>query len=135
VNAPVRGIERLLARFDRLSIPRIGAALGKALYATASAVAVDAAISITTGAVSGKGHVPSAPGEPPKSDTHLLDRGIIAELPSPLRATVTATAPYSAALEYGTSRMAERPYMRPAALRNKDTLRDNIAAVVRRANG
>ena len=134
MNAPVRGIDRLVARFDRLSIPRMGAALGKALFATADAVAVDAAVSITAGSVSGKFHVPSSPGQPPNADTHMLDRGIIAELPSPLRATVTATAPYSAALEYGTSKMEERPYMRPAAAKNKDTLRDNIAAVVRQAN-
>jgi HK97 gp10 family phage protein len=135
MNAPVRGIERLIARFDRLSIPRIGAALGKALYATADAVAVDAAISITTGAVSGKGHVPSSPGSPPNADTHMLDRSIEAALVSPLVATATANAPYAAALEYGTSKMAERPYMRPAALKNRDTLRENIAAVVRQANG
>ena len=34
--------------------------------------------------------------------------------PSELTVTVGASAPYAGFVEYGTSRMAERPYMRPA---------------------
>ena len=42
-------------------------------------------------------------------------RGSIASAAQGLSAAVTAAAPYAAIVEYGTSRMAPRPYMYPAA--------------------
>jgi HK97 gp10 family phage protein len=42
---------------------------------------------------------------------------------------VSANAPYAAALEFGTSKMAERPYMRPAVARK----RKEAIALVRKA--
>lgn len=93
--------------------------LSTAVYAIAAQVEVDAATSITSGAVSGKGHVPSKPGEPPNADTHQLDRSIHVKTVTPLNALVVADAPHAASMELGTSKVAERPYMRPAAQRNK----------------
>lgn len=96
--------------------------LSTAVYAVADNVKVDAQISITNGSVSGKGHVPSAPGQPPNNDTGMLADGIqVQQQPGSLEARVVSTAPYAAALELGTSKMAERPYMRPAAKQNQQS--------------
>lgn len=93
--------------------------LSTAVYAIADNVKVDAQISITNGSVSGKGHVPSAPGQPPNNDTGLLADGIVIQRVDDLTAEVVSTAPYGADLELGTSKMEERPYMRPAAKANQ----------------
>lgn len=94
--------------------------IARAVYAGADLIAADAAHSITEGSVSGAGHVPSMPGEPPNADTRQLDTSIVVVLDAPnLSATVVAQAPYSAHLEYGTARMAARPFMRPALARRQ----------------
>jgi hypothetical protein len=64
----------------------------RALFASAQDIAVDAAVSITEGSVSGKGHVPSLPGEPPNADTHVLSNSITADSPAPLKAEAYADA-------------------------------------------
>ena len=113
--------------------------VGKALYAAGDLIKIDAQISITEGAVSGKNHVPSKPGEPPKADTHLLSDNIEVVQPAPLRVEVSSNAPYAADLEFGTSKMAERPYMRPAAARKRKEavklVRDHVNAVIRKSKG
>jgi len=110
----VIGGKQHAARMKRLSGPAMQREARKLVYALADMHATEAALSITRGAVSGKNHVASKPGEPPNADTHLLDRSIEAALTGPVSAESSANAPYAAALEFGTSRMAERPYMRPA---------------------
>lgn len=85
------------------------------VYTLADMHATEAALSITAGAVSGKNHKPSSPGQPPNADTHGLDRSVHVEQTGPLTAQSVADAPYAAAQEFGTQDMAERPFMRPAA--------------------
>lgn len=115
------------ARLKRLTSPEAVRQIGAALYAAGQEIEVEAALSITNGATSGAGHVPSAPGEPPNADTHRLDRSIETNQVAPLRVEVSANAPYAAALEFGTSKMAERPFMRPATARK----RKEVTALVR----
>lgn len=103
--------------------------VGDVLFAVGEMVQVDAQISITTGAVSGAGHVPSTPGQPPNADTHRLADNIETVQPKPLRVEVSSNAPYSAALEFGSSRVAARPFMKPAADRNRGA----AAKLLRRA--
>lgn len=91
----------------------------RALYAAGQLLELDAERSITSGAVSGVNHIPSNPGQPPNADTHFLDTNIETEIGGPGLVTVTSKANYSAALEYGTSKMAARPFMRPAVERNR----------------
>lgn len=91
----------------------------RALYAAGQLLELDAERSITSGAVSGVNHIPSNPGQPPNADTHFLDSNIETEIGGPGLVTVTSKANYSAALEWGTSRMAARPFMRPAVERNR----------------
>lgn len=104
----------------------------RAIFATAQDIAVDAAVSITTGAVSGKGHVPSKPGQPPNADTHVLSNSIEATSPGPLKAEVSANAPYAAAQELGSEirNLPERPYMRPAAAKNRKKAGVRVVAAV-----
>lgn len=114
--------------------PDIEAALRPVVYAVADMVATDAALSITAGAVSGKAHVPSAPGEPPNADTHVLDRSIHVESRGPLRALIVADAPYAAIHELGGKAGAvtlpERPFMRPAGIKNRENGKKLMKAAV-----
>jgi HK97 gp10 family phage protein len=106
--------------------------VGKALYAGGSLIQTDAQISITEGAISGKGHVPSKPGEPPNQDTGRLADNIETALVEPLKVEVSSNAPYAAALEFGTSKMGERPYMVLATEKNRDKVVDLVAEAIRR---
>lgn len=45
-------------------------------------------------------------------------------------AVVTVDEPYAAALEYGTARMAARPFLRPAAAEAEPEIRDALAATM-----
>ena len=103
---------------DRLKIlsgqNRIIKAAGRVLYVGADMIRAEAHRSISRGSRSGKKHVPSSPGEPPNRDTGVLQAHLRAELVSPLEAQVASEAPYAAALEFGTSKMEARPYLRPA---------------------
>jgi HK97 gp10 family phage protein len=59
-------------------------------------------------------HRASAPGQSPASDTGTLLGSIHHERITPMSAMVGSRLAYAAYLEYGTSRMAPRPYFRPA---------------------
>lgn len=95
----------------------------KELYKGGEIVRAYAQKKIREGAVSGPGHIPSRPGEFPNANTHELDLGIDVRInPSRLSVSVVSTAPYSAFVELGTSKMAERPFMRPSLRANKNRL-------------
>lgn len=108
--------------------------LTAAVFAEAQELQVDAQLSITRGAVSGKNHVPSAPGEPPNNDTGVLAGNIEANVTGVAKAETSSNAPYAAAQEFGSESqgLPERPYMRPAAARSKERAPARIAAVVRK---
>lgn len=130
--ASVKGVKEHVARLNRLSGPEMRSEAYKALYVAADEMRVDAVHSITDGAVSGIGHVPSQPGSPPKADTHQLDTSIVVEgHPDQLRASVIAAAPHAVPLEWGTSKMAERPFMRPAAKRSRPRVVQLVAAAMK----
>lgn len=57
---------------------------------------------------------PSAPGEPPGVDTGALKSSIHAQQESDLVWNVVAGVHYGPYLEFGTRRMAARPFMVPA---------------------
>ncbi len=60
-------------------------------------------------------HQASAPGEAPAVDTGKLKNAIRSEFPKRGKAIVNVAAEYGAALEFGTRKIAARPFMRPAA--------------------
>lgn len=106
----------------------------RALYMVGQQVELEAERSITAGSVSGKFHVPSLPGEPPNRDTGVLDSNIettvVAQNPPTVH--VTSHAPYSAFLEWGTSKMAERPFMRPAVAKFRGKIPAEISVAIKK---
>lgn len=113
------GLNVHLARLARMR--RIKDESIKELFKAGELVRKDAQDSIRKGAISGAGHIPSAPGEPPNADTHNLDLSIDVRInPSKKSVTVFARAKYAAALELGTARIEARPFLRPALQRNKN---------------
>ncbi|NBC37360.1 HK97 gp10 family phage protein [Novosphingobium sp. FSY-8] len=118
-----KGKDRHLRRLRGLRTGAIDAA-GKVVFVGSDMVRAEAFRSISAGAVSGKGHVPSKPGEPPNRDTGVLQAHITNTKTGALSAEVRSDAPYALGLETGTSKVAARPYMRPA--------RDKMAPVIRK---
>lgn len=133
----IRGIDEHRRRLQRLRGPEMIRPVTQALFAAAQDLAVDAALSITRGSVSGKNHVPSRPGEPPNNDTGVLARNIEATSTGPLAAEVSSNAPYAAAQEFGSEKLnlPERPYMRPAAKKARPKaikrIKDAVEKVIR----
>jgi HK97 gp10 family phage protein len=69
-------------------------------------------------------HRASAAGQPPATDTGFLVNNIFLKIDSDgLGASVESRADYSAFLEFGTSKMAARPFMQPALESNKSKIR------------
>lgn len=65
-------------------------------------------------------HTASAPGQPPNSDTGYLASHIFIDMDNDSKgASVESQADYSEALEFGTSKMAARPFMQPALEENR----------------
>lgn len=127
----VKGLDKHVKRLQNMR--KAARQVTGALYAAGQDIELDAERSITEGSVSGAGHVPSLPGQPPNRDTGELDNSIetTIEAQNPPTVHVTSHAEYSAALEYGTSKMAERPFMRPATEKNRKNVSSKVAEAVR----
>lgn len=124
------GLKKLVGNLDR--------EVSKALFTAGEVVEGEAAHSITTASAGGqKGgkhqHVRSRPGESPNAETGVLDRNIETVQVEPFRVEVSSNAPYSAALEFGTSKMAARPFMRPAIQVTRKKVQQIIADAVSRS--
>jgi len=126
---PLKGAKAHVRRLRALASPAMVDAVEGALFHAGELIQTEAQISITRGAVSGKNHVPSAPGQPPNQDTGVLGGNIETTRAGKLRVRVTSKAGYSSALEFGTSKMAARPFMRPA----RDKMRPQAEALVAKA--
>jgi HK97 gp10 family phage protein len=108
--------------------------VGKAMFVGASIIATEAKRLITNGSISGKKHVPSKPHQPPNADTRLLDQSIRPNKISETKFEVEALAPYAGALEFGTKRMIERPYLRPATKVKREEVIDLVKRAANKAN-
>ena len=71
----------------------------------------------------------SSPGEPPGVDTGTLKNSINARQTGEFEMTVSAGTDYAADLEYGTVKMAARPFFEPAAERARQRLPDALRGV------
>jgi HK97 gp10 family phage protein len=109
------------------------AKVGTALFVGGEGIRSEAGHMITEGAVSGRNHVPSLPGEPPNEDTGTLRTHIETTQPAPLRVEVSSNAPYAVELEFGTSKMAARPYMGPATQRKKKEVIELVRGAINEA--
>ena len=84
------------------------------------------------------GSQPSAPGEPPRKQTARLFKSItqvVETTPSAIVLKVGTNVEYARHLEMGTSRMAPRPYLRPALLNNRTKVVDVILKAARSGGG
>lgn len=132
--AKFRGVNRHRKHLKQMRGRELVNELGKRVFVAADQVRAEAHVLIAQGSVQGAGHVPSKPGEPPNLDTGLLTSKTTARRTAPLKAVAESAAPYSVALEMGTSKMAERPFMRPAARTVRQQYAINIRAGVNRVN-
>lgn len=130
----ITGDKQHEARLKRMTSAQVTVEVTRALFVAGKQIEIEAETSITEGSISGPGHIPSLPGEPPNADTRLLDTSIdtTVESHNPPKVHVTSNAPYSAALEVGTSKMEARPFMGPAAKKKRKTAADLVARAVRR---
>jgi hypothetical protein len=131
----ITGRDRVTARLNGLAGEKAVRRVGAALFAGGEEIRAEAVHSITEGSVSGASHVPSLPGEPPNNDTGVLVSHIEVTQPAPLRVLVTSEADYAVPLETGTSKMAARPYMRPATQRKRKRVVELVQQAVNEVKG
>jgi HK97 gp10 family phage protein len=112
----------------------------RAVRATAQAIRNDAIISVkshlSAGEVYTRGtvkHVASKPGSPPNQDRGTLTRNIRVTMNDDLTADISSNAPYSAALEFGTRKMAARPFMTPAVEGQRVKHKERLQKAIMRA--
>lgn len=119
-------LQRIRGIVSQAAVARIDTAVDDG----ARAVVARANLLITTGAVTGKFHEPSLPGEPPNNNWGTLRNNIEKEKPKPLVRDISSNAPYAAGLELGTSKMLPRPYMRPALHDSREVIVRQIRVAV-----
>ncbi len=78
-------------------------------------------------------HQASAPGEAPANDLGFLVNNVKAEVTGELVASTLSLAPYSVHLEYGTRKMAARPFLRPAGEKVKAQAQGVLNAYIKNA--
>ena len=78
-------------------------------------------------------HQASAPGEAPANDLGNLVNKVKAEMTEELVASTLSLAPYSIHLEYGTRKMAARPFLRPAGEKIKAQAEGVLNAYIKNA--
>jgi len=114
----VKGIDVLNATIARIK-KNAPEAVGKVLYEGALQTHGEAVRSIqghvSAGETYGK-HTASAPGNPPNTDTgNLVSNITVQKIAGGFDVGSRSGAPYGVALEFGTSKMMPRPWLRPAA--------------------
>lgn len=115
------------ARARLASLPAAAsAALDDTMGEVAEAVAQAARRQLATAA-------PSQPGAPPADPSGHLAAAIAVVRTPAGDVTVKVDTPYAADLEYGTRRMAARPFLRPAVAATAEPARRKVAEALSRA--
>ena len=87
-----------------------------------------------SGVVRPTGEKSSAPGEPPKTDTGVLVGSISVSIgKGGMVADVGSDVEYAKYLEFGTTKMAARPWLHPTFKRLKKRITKNVASAMRRS--
>lgn len=131
-----KGADKHLRRLKTMG-PRAVKEAGKLVLTLADMHVKEAQILISTGSASGQSggkhqHVRSKPGEPPNYEFGDLANSGHVESAGPLKALSVFDAPHALPLEMGTSKMAERPFARPAAKTIRKKARKLADAAVKR---
>ncbi len=140
VRVKIKGEKRLEKKLARIPVEaRKG--VRRAVAASVAEVQREAILAIRGGSRSGvivtrggKPHQRSAPGEPPKTDTGRLVGSIFAEVAGDgLTGQVGTDVAHGEFLEFGTQKMAARPWLFPAFDRLKPKIKKRIADATREA--
>ena len=130
----IRGLDEFMRRLDGLSAVTRDETIGTALLAGALVLEGYAKVAIANPPKTGKiykhgkvAHQASAPGEAPATDTGFLVNTIQSKRDG-AEARVDVYSDYAAALEFGSSKMAARPYLRPAMDEHKDAIIEAVAS-------
>ena len=140
ISMTVRGGDQLRRNLDRLAGAERRQAQRNGLEAGIRVVETHVKIELQTpgsGEVYTRGsvsHQASAPGQPPAIDTGTLINSVNVDDVTPTEAVLGVGAEYAEYLEFGTSRMEARPFLRPAMDENENEIlaavRDTVAAFV-----
>lgn len=116
---------------DRLRRMRNTKVILQELYLAGQELELAMEKGITAGSISGAGHIPGPPGGYPNADTRDLDSKIDTRIAgqTPPTVKVVAYSDHAVFQQFGTSRMAARPF---ATLAVAET-RDDFQARMRRA--
>ena len=126
-------LRRNLARLagnERRQAQRDGLEAGARVYEAEVKLLLSQPGSGETYTRNGVSHTASAPGEPPAVDTDFLRNSIQVDEVTPNEAIIAPHTDYAEHLEFGTSRMAARPYMRPALDEHEREIVDAIERTV-----
>lgn len=121
----MRGAKKHIDRLKRLTRD-VEEVAGAVVYEGADMIRAEAFRSVSAGSISGKGHVASKPGEAPNRDTGGLQAHMKVKKTGRVKAEFRSEAEYAAALEFGTSKMAARPHVRPARDKMAPKIRDRM---------
>jgi HK97 gp10 family phage protein len=141
VTIRLEGSDQLQRQLRRLS-DDLRREVGQVVLGAAVEMRADIVTSIQRGPASGvtykksnptRTHTASAPGQPPMTDTGRLANSITFDRVGDLTATVGSALDYALHLEYGTSRMAARPFFRPAVERMRPIYIGKLEDIIRRA--
>lgn len=141
VNFKVKGGDALRAALSNMST-EVQAEVGKAVLGSAVELRGDVVKAVHNGPASGRvykktkpnrTHQASAPGQAPQTDTGRLANSIFFDKVGDLSAVVGSSVIYALYLEYGTTRMAARPFFRPAVEKMKPKFRRRLERAIERA--
>ena len=140
LSVDVKGLKRLQKRLGTLP-KSVRSAVNKTVNKAAAAMRTEVRRSIRKSSGQWNFYEPdhwsSPPGTAPNNDTGQLMMSIIisqrATVKNVARATVTADAPYAAALEFGTMTIEPRPFMKPAFQKVAPEAKKNIENAVKAA--
>jgi HK97 gp10 family phage protein len=140
-SVQIEGLDQLQATSAQVK-QAVASEVNKALFASAQQIRTEAITSIQNGEKSGRwykrrtvAHRASAPGEAPASDTGRLVNSITAYSGGDGEAFTVAgrgTALYAPLLEFGTSRIAPRPFMLPALEKSKAWIAQRLQQALQR---
>jgi len=83
-------------------------------------------------------HRASAPGEPPAVDTGRLRSSITHQVKAEGKKVIGrigTNVEYARSLEFGTNKMAARPFLRPIVINNRREIIRQLVAGIKRAGG
>ena len=134
LSMEIRGLDEFMRRLASLSTVTRDETIGTALLAGALVLKGYARAAIANPPKSGKiykhgkvAHQASAPGEAPATDIGQLYDSFSTKRDG-AEARVDVHSEYAEALEFGSSKMAARPYLRPAMDEHKDAIVEAVAS-------